>query len=108
MAEFVEAEPVLESVGWSGEEGERGIEAASLPALAGEEGAAAAPEPAEAAPESLPTAESEVGVPLPEARELEIVPAEPVEPSPAPSYPVTTITERSEKPRKGWWRRLAP
>ncbi|HEV2303371.1 MAG TPA: Rne/Rng family ribonuclease, partial [Stellaceae bacterium] len=113
VAEFVEPperEPALAAAGWGGEEGERGIEAASLPALAGEAEAVAEPERSQATPESPPSAESEEGVPLPEVREPEPVAAEPAAPAPAsaPDYPVTTVSERPEKPRKGWWQRLAP
>ena len=114
-AEFLEnpesePEPALAAAGWRGEEGERGIETASLPALAGEAEAEtnAEPEPSHSAPGDLPTAESEEGVPLPEAREPEPAAAEATEPPLASSYPVTTVGERPEKPRRGWWRRLAP
>ncbi|HVH75520.1 MAG TPA: Rne/Rng family ribonuclease [Stellaceae bacterium] len=110
FAEAPEPEPALAAAGWGSEEDERGIETASLPALAGEGGRAAEPEYAEALPESLPTGEAEEGVPFPEAGEPEHTAAQPAEPEPerVAAYPVTTVGERPEKPRKGWWRRLAP
>ena len=108
-AEASEPEPqpewAVSPAAWSSGEEERGLETASLPALAGETEAAEHAAAAAPPPDGPPTAESEAGVPLPEPGEPEPAAAET---APEAGYPVTTVTDRPEKPRKGWWRRLAP